>query len=93
MKHSTPVYVYIAANQSAGASFVGITPTLLDMAWIAKYGVDNLVWFEAFDTSAAEVRAKELRSLSEAQRESVFLRHNPDRSDLTPRIWASDPED
>ena len=93
MELDSPVYVYIAGPDQGRSSYVGIAPTLVDMPWIVELGVDRLLWFEAYEPNAASTRAKELRNMSVSERESVFLRHNPDRLDLTSRIWASDPED
>ncbi|RYF40891.1 MAG: hypothetical protein EOO38_21320 [Cytophagaceae bacterium] len=93
MSPTSPIYVYIAADSGGGPSYVGMASTLVDLPWIAQLGVDSLLWFAAENPELASDRAEELRTMSELDREAVFLRHNPTRSDLTPRIWASDPDD
>lgn len=93
MDQRLPVYVFIAANKAGGASCVGTTRSLLEMPWIATFGVDNLVWFEGCtDRAQADERARTLSEMTETERQAVFLSHNPEREDLTPRIWASDPD-
>lgn len=93
MSSEDHLYVYIAANKEGGQSYAGITSSLLSMEWIVKYGVDNLVWFEAYLASEAEQYKKLLDEAPEEDRQAIFLPHNPERLDLAPRIWSSDPED
>lgn len=94
MERPTSGYVYIATSEGLPNSYVGVSESLLDMEWIAKYGVDDLVWFEGYsDIAGAETRAAELLDLSEDQRRSLFLNGNPTQADLTPRIWGSDKEE
>jgi hypothetical protein len=63
------------------------------MDWIAEYGVNDLVWFEAFsDEAAGHAHAAELRGKTEIERQSLFRRYNPNGSNLARRIWSSDPE-
>ncbi|MNE02168.1 hypothetical protein D3C80_946350 [compost metagenome] len=90
----TSGYVYIATSEGLARSYVGVSASLLDMEWIAKYGVDNLVWFEGYpDIVLAHARADQLKDMSEDERRSLFLAGNPTQADLSPRIWGSDKED
>lgn len=94
MQFSPPGYVYIATSEGITRSFVGVSKSLLDMERITKFGVDALVWFEGYtDMALALARAEQLSDLSEDERRNVFLRNNPDQSDLSARIWGSDPEE
>ncbi|WP_420472034.1 hypothetical protein [Brevundimonas sp. FT23042] len=87
-------YVYIATSDGIANSYVGVSASLLDMEWIAKYGVDNLVWFEGYsDIALAQARADQLGNMSEDQRRSLFLKGNPTQADLSARIWGSDKEE
>ena len=61
------------------------------MEWIAKYGVDNLVWFAGYsDICLAEARANELSAMPEDERQSLIQKNNPTQADLSPRIWGDD---
>jgi hypothetical protein len=48
MEASSSGYVYIATSEGLARTYVGVSRSLLDMEWIAKYGVDNLVWFAGY---------------------------------------------
>ena len=64
------------------------------MEWIAKFVVNDLVWFEGYpDVALAQTRADALWSMSEDQRRSLILRGDPTLTDLSPRIWSSDEEE
>lgn len=87
-------YVYIATSDGIASSYVGVSASLLDMEWIVKYGVDNLVWFEGYsDIALAQARADQLGNMSEDQRRNLFLKGNPNQADLSARIWGSDKEE
>lgn len=94
MDTPTSGYVYIATSDGLPSSYVGVSASLLDMEWIAKYGVDNLVWFEGYsDVALAQARANQLADMSEDQRRSLFMTGNPTQADLSPRVWGSDKEE
>jgi predicted GIY-YIG superfamily endonuclease len=94
MDTPTSGYVYIATSDGLANSYVGVSASLLDMEWIAKYGVDSLVWFEGYaDVALAQARADQLADMSEDQRRCLFLNSNPTQADLSPRIWGSDEEE
>ncbi|RYF31453.1 MAG: hypothetical protein EOO23_02505 [Comamonadaceae bacterium] len=94
MDTRTTGYVYIATSEGLAQSYVGVSASLLDMEWIAKFGVNDLVWFEGYsDLALAQTRADDLWSMSEDQRRSLILGGNPMLTDLSPRIWGSDNEE
>lgn len=94
MDSPTSAYVYIATSKGLARSYVGVSVSLLDMEWVSKFGVDDLVWFEGFsDTAHAQTRADQLGGMPEVQRRSLFLNGNPAQADLSPRIWGSDEEE
>jgi D-serine deaminase-like pyridoxal phosphate-dependent protein len=86
------VYVYIAGDKDGGDTYVGLCQSLLSMEWIAKYGVDNLLWYEGYPRSEAEQFRKSLSAAPEERRQKIFLRNNSERRDLSRRIWSSDEE-
>jgi hypothetical protein len=91
MDSSISGYAYIATSEGLARSYAGASASLLEMEWIAKYGVDDLVWFEGYsDIMLAQVRADELAALSEEQRRGLVLRGNPTQADLSSRIWSSE---
>jgi hypothetical protein len=94
MHTSTAGYIYIATSEGCGRSFVGVSASLLDMEWIVKYGVNDLVWFQGYaDITLAQARADQLSDMSEDQRRSLIRNGNPTLVDLSPRIWGSDEEE
>ncbi len=94
MDTRTPGYVYIATSEGTARSYVGVSASLLDMEWIPKFGVDNLVWFEGYsDIALARARAIQLTDMSDDQRRNLFLQGNPTQGDLSYRVWGSDSED
>jgi putative endonuclease len=59
-------YVYMLASKPYGTLYVGMTSDLLKRVWEHKskvvpgftrrYGVDRLVWFEAYEAQEAALR-------------------------------------
>ena len=89
MEASSSGYVYLATSEGLARTYVGVSRSLLDMEWIAKFGVDNLVWFAGYsDIRLAEARADELGAMPEAERQRLILKGNPTQADLSPRIWG-----
>lgn len=41
MGTQTSGYVYVATSEGLAQSYVGVSRSLLDMEWIAKFGVDS----------------------------------------------------
>ena len=92
-------FVYILANQKNGTLYVGVTNNLarriaehkakLVPGFTRKYGVDRLVYFEAFE-SILEARAREhaLKRWRRAWKIALIEELNPDWRDLSNQIGA-----
>ncbi len=90
-------FVYILASKRNGTLYVGVTNNLarrmlehkgkLVPGFTRKYGVDLLVYFEAFD-SVLEARAREhsLKRWRRAWKVKLIEEFNPDWDDLTNRL-------
>ena len=90
-------FVYILASKRNGTLYVGVTNNLarrmlehkgkLVPGFTRKYGVDLLVYFEAFD-SVLEARAREhsLKRWWRAWKVKLIEEFNPDWDDLTNRL-------
>ena len=52
MATPTTGYVYIATSKGLAQCYVDVSASLLNMVWIAKFGVNNLVWFEGYSDLA-----------------------------------------
>src|SRR6516164_2030173 len=93
----TSFFVYILANQKNGTLYVGVTNNLarriaehkakLVPGFTRKYGVDRLVYFEAFE-SILEARAREhaLKRWRRAWKIALIEELNPDWRDLSDQI-------
>jgi putative endonuclease len=89
-----PFFVYILASKRNGTLYVGVTNDLarrlaehkakLIPGFTRKYGVDQLVYFEAFD-SILEARAREhsLKRWRRIWKIALIEKLNPDWRDLT----------
>ncbi len=92
-----PFFVYILASQRNGTLYVGVTNNLarrmsehkakLVPGFTQKYGVEFLVYFEAYD-SILEARAREhsLKRWRRAWKIKLIEEANPDWSDLTHQL-------
>jgi putative endonuclease len=92
-----PFFVYILASQRNGTLYIGVTNNLarrmaehkgkLVPGFTRKYGVDSLVYFEAFD-SILEARAREhsLKRWQRAWKIDLIEKLNPDWRDLTDQL-------
>jgi putative endonuclease len=90
----TPFFIYILASKRNGTLYIGITNDLvrrlsehkgkLVPGFTRKYVVDQLVYFEPFD-SDLEARAREhsLKSWRRAWKIALIEKLNPDWRDLT----------
>ena len=90
-------FVYILASKRNGTLYVGVTNNLarrmlehkgkLVPGFTRKYGVDLLVYLEAFD-SVLEARAREhsLKRWRRAWKVKLIEEFNPDWDDLTNRL-------
>ena len=88
-----PFFVYILAGKRNGTLYVGVTNNLarrlsehkakLVPGFARKYDVDQLVYFEAFD-SILEARARErsLKRLRRGWKIALIEKLNPDWRDL-----------
>jgi len=93
----TPFFVYILASKRNGTLYVGVTNNLarriaehkgkLVPGFTRQYGVDRLVYFEAFD-SILEARAREhaLKRWRRAWKIELIEKLNPDWRDLTDQL-------
>ena len=86
-------YVYMLASARNGTLYVGVTSDLVARIWqhknhvfegfSQKYGVNQLVWFEAHETmESAIVREKQLKSGSRSRKLSLIETTNPSWRDL-----------
>jgi putative endonuclease len=90
----TAFFVYILASKPNGTLYVGVTNDLarrllehkakLVPGFTHKYGIDQLVYFEAFD-SILEARAREhsFKRWRRAWKIALIEKLNPDWRDLT----------
>jgi putative endonuclease len=93
----TTFFVYILASKRNGTLYIGVTNDLarrmsehkakLVAGFTRKYNVDQLVYFEAFD-SILEARAREhsLKRWRRAWKIKLIEDLNPDWNDLTSRL-------
>jgi putative endonuclease len=92
-----PFFVYILASKRNGTLYIGVTNQLarrlsehkakLVPGFTRKYGVDQLVYFEAFD-SILEARAREhsLKRWRRAWKIALIEKLNPYWRDLTDEL-------
>ncbi|MBR1211265.1 GIY-YIG nuclease family protein [Bradyrhizobium sp. JYMT SZCCT0180] len=92
-----PFFVYILASKRNGTLYVGVTNNLarrvaehkakLVPGFTRKYGVDLLVYFEAFD-SVLEARAREhaMKRWRRAWKIELIEKLNPDWRDLADQL-------
>jgi putative endonuclease len=95
----TPFFVYILASQRNGTLYIGVTNNLarriaehkakLVPGFTRKYGVDLLVYFEAFE-SILEARAREhaMKRWRRAWKIELIEKLNPDWRDLADQLNA-----
>ena len=94
---SGPFFVYILASRRNGTLYIGVTNNLarrlaehkgkLVPGFTKQYGVDQLVYFETFD-SILEARAREhsLKRWPRAWKIDLIEKLNPDWRDLTSEL-------
>src|SRR3954462_10963204 len=86
-------YVYFLASRPGGAIYVGITNDLVRRVHehrsgsvkghTARYGIDRLVYFEAYDdVRNALQREKNIKHWSRAWKTKLILQDNPSWRDL-----------
>jgi putative endonuclease len=86
-------YVYIVANRRNGTIYVGMTDDLARRIWehksraipgfTAKYGCDQLVWYETHDTrEAAFLRERRIKDWRRSWKLMLVEDDNPTWADL-----------
>ena len=97
MKIEGRAFVYIMASKRNGTLYIGMTTDLVGRVYkhrnrlvpgfTAKYGVRNLVYFEAFeDVQEAIVREKRLKKWNRNWKIRAIETVNPEWKDLYPEI-------
>ncbi|HEU0215155.1 MAG TPA: GIY-YIG nuclease family protein [Stellaceae bacterium] len=82
-------FVYILASKPFGTLYTGMTSDLVRRVWehkikavsgfAARYGVDQLVWFEVHATAEAAItREKQLKEWKRDWKINLIMRTNPD---------------
>lgn len=90
-------FVYILASGRNGTLYVGVTNDLVRRVWehkakevrgfSAKYGVDQLMWFEEHgDIGEAIYRETKIKKWKRALKIELFCDTNPDWHDLYPGL-------
>jgi putative endonuclease len=93
-------WVYIVASRKNGTIYTGHTDDLAERIWqhqtkaipgfTAKYGCDQLVWCERFDTrEQAFLRERQIKEWRRAWKTQLIEERNPDWNDLseTMNMW------
>jgi putative endonuclease len=90
-------YVYVLASKRNGTLYIGVTSTLVQRVWqhktkavegfTARYGVDQLVYFEVHgDAASAIQREKQLKKWRRTWKIQLIEERNPQWRDLYPEI-------
>jgi len=86
-------FVYLLASKPYGTLYIGVTTNLVRRVWehktkavpgfTAKYGVDNLMWFEHHeDWESAIRRVKQIKELKRNWKIELIEKDNPRWLDL-----------
>jgi len=92
-------YVYILASRPGGALYVGVTSNLVRRVYehrnglvvghTKRYSIDQLVYFEVFDTPAAAIqREKNIKHWPRVWKTRLIAQTNPSWRDLYDEIAA-----
>ena len=93
-------YVYILANNTNVAIYIGVTRDLVRRiyehkhnldpdSYTAKYGIHKLVYFEQTSyVRAAIEREKQLKGWNRARKNKLVESMNPQWKDLYPELWG-----
>ena len=91
-----PFFVYILASKRNGTLYIGVTNNLarrlsehkakLVPGFTRQYEVDQLVYFEAFDSILARAREHSLKRWRRAWKIALIEKLNPDWRDLTDEL-------
>ena len=90
-------YVYVLASKRNGTLYIGLTSALVQRVWqhkttavegfTARYGVDQLVYFEGHgDAASAIQREKQLKKWRRAWKIELIEERNPEWRDLYSEI-------
>ena len=90
-------YVYLLASKPYGTLYTGVTSDLVKRVWehkckavpgfAARYGVDNLVWFEIHELAEAAIRReKQIKEWRRAWKISLIEGDNPHWIELSPGL-------
>ena len=90
-------YVYILASRPGGAIYVGVTNDLvrrvyehkngLVQGFTKRYGIDQLVYFEVFDTAYSAIqREKNIKHWPRVWKTRLIAQQNPTWRDLYEEI-------
>lgn len=93
-------FVYILASRKHGTLYLGVTSDLVRRvdqhkrkvvpSFTARYGVDRLVWFEAYgEPTAAITREKAIKKWRRDWKIRLIEEQNADWFDLFPAIAAN----
>jgi putative endonuclease len=84
-------YVYVLASQRNGTLYIGVTSALVQRVWhktkavggfTARYGIDQLVYFEAHGDAASAIRReKQLKKWRRAWKIQLIEERNPEWRD------------
>jgi putative endonuclease len=87
------LHVYLLASRKHGTIYVGVTNDLIRRVYqhktnavsgfTARYGVQRLVWFEAYDDPLTAIaREKEIKKWRREWKVNLIERSNPEWADL-----------
>jgi putative endonuclease len=87
------LYVYLLASRKHGTLYVGVTNNLIRRGhqhktnavsgFTARYAVQRLVWFEAYDDPLTAIaREKEIKKWRREWKVNLIERSNPEWADL-----------
>ena len=90
-------YVYVLASRPGGALYVGVTSNLVRRVYehrnglvaghTKRYSIDQLVYFEVFDTPAAAIqREKNIKHWPRVWKTRLIAQTNPSWRDLYDEI-------
>ena len=90
-------YVHLLASKPSGTLYLGVTSDLPGRIWqhkakafggfTARYGVDRLVWFEAYDSAEAAIRReKEIKQWKRDWKINLIERDNRHWIDCCPAL-------
>jgi putative endonuclease len=90
-------FVYLLANNPYGTLYVGVTSDVRKRVFehkskgvpgfTARYGVDKLVWFQAYDSVEAAIRReKQIKEWRRGWKINLIEQDNPHWIDLYPSL-------